>query len=354
MRSSARSVLLVVLVALVVSTLTSCGKPKIVGRRVHEAGGVAPAKQSDAPDALRVNDSVRPYDGYGAYVAPGTFPRTVHHAMGDAIIPAEPKRVVTLTAGDLDTVLTLGVTPVGSTDVGPGERPPYIEPADLAGVAPVGSAAAPDLAAIAALQPDLILGNTVQHRALYPQLSQIAPTVFGGQVDVAWKLNARLTADALGLEKKERAVEERYKARVAEVAASFPRPKPKMSVVRVMPGILRIYQRANFVAQVLTDLGITRPRQQMYDRFAVDTTFDHAGDAYGEIIFVAADDAGLRAYVDELESSAPWQAMLPVKEDRVRLVDFTNWIEGSSFSAAFAVLDELEDFYEDPALHPPT
>jgi iron complex transport system substrate-binding protein len=141
---------------------------------------------------------------------------------------------------------------------------------------------------------------------------------------------------------------------VAEVAASFPRPKPKMSVVRVMPDVLRIYQRANFVAQVLTDLGITRPRQQMYDRFAVDTTFDHAGDAYGEIIFVAADEAGLKAYEDELEPSAAWQAMLPVQEERVRLVDFTNWIEGTSFSAAFAVLDELEKFYEDPALHPPT
>jgi iron complex transport system substrate-binding protein len=352
MRSSVRSVLTVLLAILVAGTVSSCGEPKGVPRRVHEAGGVAPAKLSDAPDALRVNNSVRPYDGYGTSVAPGTFPRTVRHAMGDTVVPAEPKRVVTLSVGDLDTVLTLGVTPVGSTDVDPGGLPHYLDPSDVEGVAPVGSAEAPDLAAIAALQPDLILGNTLQHRPLYTQLSQIAPTVFGGQVDVAWKLNARLTADAMGLEETYRSVEERYKARVGEVAEALPLPVPKMSVVRVMPGTLRVYQRANFMAQVLTDLGVTRPRQQMYDRFAVDTTFDRAGDAYGEVIFVAADEAGLKVYRDELEPSDAWKAVLAVQEEKVRLVDFEAWVEGTSFSAAFAILDELEELYEDPALHP--
>ena len=42
------------------------------------------------------------------------FPRTVEHAMGATEIPARPERVVVLDTGELDSVLSLGVTPVGA------------------------------------------------------------------------------------------------------------------------------------------------------------------------------------------------------------------------------------------------
>jgi ABC-type Fe3+-hydroxamate transport system substrate-binding protein len=42
------------------------------------------------------------------------FPRTVEHAMGQTEIPRQPERVVVLDTGELDTALSLGVTPVGA------------------------------------------------------------------------------------------------------------------------------------------------------------------------------------------------------------------------------------------------
>jgi ABC-type Fe3+-hydroxamate transport system substrate-binding protein len=104
------------------------------------------------------------------------FPRTVEHAMGQTEIPQQPERVVVLDTGELDTALSLGVTPVGAvtTAVSDGFLSYLAE--DAADVEVVGTIAEPNLEAIAALRPDLILSNRTRHEDLYDELSQIAPT----------------------------------------------------------------------------------------------------------------------------------------------------------------------------------
>jgi len=49
----------------------------------------------------------------GSDAAPGVFPRTVLHALGETEIPAQPERIVVLDGGELDAVISLGVVPVG-------------------------------------------------------------------------------------------------------------------------------------------------------------------------------------------------------------------------------------------------
>jgi len=351
MRSLLRSTLLLVLAALVATTLGSCGKPKSVARKVHEPGGVKVPQETDAPDALTMAAAMVPYDTYGTDAARGIFPRTIRHAMGDTVIAGQPKRIVTLGIGELDTTIRLGVRPVGMTDPGPEGLPSYIDEADVESIASVGPVEAPDLAAIAALRPDLILSNVLRHEALYDQLSQIAPTVFGGHVDVAWRFNADLLADAMGREREAKAITERYKQRVSEAAAALPQPRPRISLVRIMPGTLRIYERTNFPAQVMTDLGINRPRHQNYDQSWTDTTLDNTGAADGDVIFVAAtDDESTAIFRDEVAPSDEWHVLRAVKGDRVREVDHRIWIDGQSYGAAFELLDQLVEVFDDKEL----
>ena len=47
---------------------------------------------------------------------PDSLPVTVEHALGTTTVEAEPTRVVTVGVTEQDTVLALGVTPVGVTD----------------------------------------------------------------------------------------------------------------------------------------------------------------------------------------------------------------------------------------------
>lgn len=107
------------------------------------------------------------------------FPITLEHALGTVTIPAEPQRVVALIDRDADTVLALGVQPVGirsnyNFDAGVG---PWAEPL-LTTEPAVWKGRELNFEAIAAADPDLIVFATSGGDAAeYERLSQIAPTI---------------------------------------------------------------------------------------------------------------------------------------------------------------------------------
>ncbi|MDQ3675943.1 MAG: ABC transporter substrate-binding protein [Actinomycetota bacterium] len=126
-------------------------------------------------------------------------PRTVRHAMGTTKITGTPERVIVLDTGELDSAVALGVKPVGAVEAIAGEGlPAYLGDA-VRGIELVGTIEQPNVEAIAALQPDLILSSKVRHEAIYGQLTRVAPTVFSEEVGVTWKKNFALHASALGL-----------------------------------------------------------------------------------------------------------------------------------------------------------
>lgn len=102
------------------------------------------------------------------------FPRTVAHALGDTVIGSKPERVVVLDSGELDDVLSLGVTPVGLASPESASGQPSYLADELDGITDVGTVNNLNLEAISALQPDLILGSKLRADTLYPQLSEIA------------------------------------------------------------------------------------------------------------------------------------------------------------------------------------
>ena len=111
---------------------------------------------------------------------------TIEHALGTAVITAEPERIVTLGQGSAETAIALGTVPVGieAYEWGSDETGylPWIHDAitDRGAQLPVqftGSSEI-DIEAVAKLDPDLILapwsGVTQQQ---YDALSALAPTV---------------------------------------------------------------------------------------------------------------------------------------------------------------------------------
>lgn len=116
----------------------------------------------------------------GSAGAGGAFPVTVVHGQGQAVVAAAPQRVVVLGAGDEQIAAALGAPIVGAV------RNPVSADGAWLGVDPPVPAAVrtldsltPDLEAIAALRPDLILMTTAQptFAAAYDRIAAIAPTV---------------------------------------------------------------------------------------------------------------------------------------------------------------------------------
>jgi iron complex transport system substrate-binding protein len=279
--------------------------------------------------------------------APSEEGRTVAHAMGTTEITGTPERVVVLDTGELDAVLALGVTPVGAvrTDVSD-ELPGFVAEAgvDPADIAPVGTIAEPDLEAIAALEPDLVLSNAVRHADVYEQLAGIAPTVFAEAIGESWQENLLLAGEALGREEQARELLDGYAARAREVGALYGDPATtEVSVARFLDGTLvRLYGEGSFIGSVLADVGFARPREQRTPETFVEVSPEEVTRADGDLLFHGAYGAEGAVAAEQVTAGPLWRSIPAVAEGRAVAVDDDRWFLGLGPLGASLVLDDLE------------
>jgi iron complex transport system substrate-binding protein len=287
----------------------------------------------------------------------GAASATVEHAMGTTEVPCTPERVVTLGQGQTDSTLALGITPVGAvkpwTDDWYEYLPKEIEEAEL-----IGTETEPDLEAIAALQPDVILGSKLRHEALYEQLSQIAPTVFSETIGVAWKENVSLWAEALCREDEGEEILAAYEERADEVQARLEeagKADTEVSVVRFMPDQVRIYL-TGFPGSIIRDAGLPRPEKQRVEDWEnseqlIEISEERIPEMDGDVIFVMVSDEWYGSAggqdVDEnmarWTSTDLWKGLSAVQAGSVHEINENHWNLGGGILAANTALDSLED-----------
>jgi len=183
-------------------------------------------------------------------------------------VPARPERIVALNSNGAAQMLTLGVSLVGLT-TREGRLDADVEelglaPDVLAGVTPVGDYNEPDVEAIAALRPDLIVGHHIdgepfQEAELVERLEQIAPTVFMtvfAPVDEVMRPFGELLGVDARVEEQQRA----YERRIAELRERLPYPARELTVASVYleTDQLRVNGRElGVLTLALDDLGVS-------------------------------------------------------------------------------------------------
>lgn len=264
----------------------------------------------------------------------------VEHARGTTEVPVDPQRVVTLEPLELDTAVAVGIEPVGaavaSNVTG---APAYLE---VDGVEPVGTVPEPDLEAIAALEPDLILGTEARHSELYEQLAAIAPAVFIETQADPWRDNALLIAEALGREDEVAdlltAVDERCDALAEEYdvdgeTAQLIRPRDETT--------LSLYGPVSFSGSLLECVGFTIPKQDWADGLQADLSPENILSAQADHVFVTVtdvdDDAEIPAAITQNADAFP----------SVTPVDTSYWVSGVGPKGAQTVLDDIETYLEE-------
>lgn len=270
--------------------------------------------------------------------------RTVEHAMGSSEVPAEPERVVVLDTGELDSALTLGVTPVGATEAVAGEGlPEYLEGTE--DIELVGTIEEPNLETISTLEPDLILSSSLRHEAIYDQLSGIAPTVFTEQTGVTWRENFDKHAEALGREDEAEEVVAEYEQATADFQERLGEDPPTVSVVRFIADDTRIYQKENFIGTILEDVGLPRPESQDVEDFALlNVSAEAIPDMDGDVIFTTVYGEESDTAKAQVESDPLWQNLQAVQQGRVYEVSDDLWMLGLGYTAAEGVLADLERY----------
>ncbi len=278
------------------------------------------------------------------------FAKQVHHSMGTTNVPDNPKRIVVLTNEGTEAVLALGGIPVGAAQSWIGD-PWYPHISDvMKDAVNVGIESKVNLELVAALQPDLILGNRERQEKIYPQLSAIAPTVLSERLRGDWRQNFRLYALALNKETKGKELLDKFDTNVANLAQKLGNHlNEHVSVVRFLPAQIRIYQLDSFSGFILKKVGFKRPANQNVNNFAIRTGKESIPDMDGDRIFYftyeSGDGKGLAVEADSL-ADPMWKQLNAVKAGKVHKVDDIIWNTSGGIISAETMLKDIAKIYE--------
>jgi iron complex transport system substrate-binding protein len=274
--------------------------------------------------------------------------RPIQHAMGESCVPQSPNRVVTLSLPTLANMIALEIQPIGAAtyDAFAGIKvTPYLED-KVDGIEWVGTDDQPSLEKLAQLSPDLILGLKRQHEQIYPQLSQIAPTVLFDVGDRSnWKQLGLEVAAVFGQTPQAEQLLQDYSDRVEQLREQLGETglQQEVSIAYAIGTDIYSDVKNSFPGSILEDIGLRRPPSQ-------DVTASNNGRLIfsqeridsidGDVLFVPKSGNELDRDQDELMQKPLWQTLEVVQQERVYRVNLWNWT-GLDILAAHEVLNDL-------------
>ncbi|MFQ6548025.1 ABC transporter substrate-binding protein [Aestuariibius sp. 2305UL40-4] len=259
--------------------------------------------------------------------------RPFDHAGGTTCIPDDPQRII----GLHDQSVTLALIEMGAPVVGSHGRldddgNPYMRSVDLifgldfesSDIAFIGAFDAMDFEAIAAAQPDLIIGRAFFDIETRAQYEALAPAVFIENDPKDQLAFSRGVADAAGALDRWEDMHATYRANVDRARAAFPQADgATYGKIQMHDGQLQVYAGYGGLTMVLGDLGFQRipVAQEMANRGVVwgeevsleilpqveaDYLFDTYTIAYGDTLSDprARFDAALPSWCDALTACA--------------------------------------------------
>ncbi len=287
---------------------------------------------------------------------PGPPTRTAPNAAGvapDSVeVRSDPQRIVVLSGDQLDALCALGLQsrivaaafPDGSTT-----QPSYLGTV-VHRLPGAGTRSSPDLAAIRAAKPDLILGSQALTPKLYAGLAEIAPTVFTGAPGAAWQDNFRGVGAATGRADAAGGVIDGFAKKAHDDGAAHDAAHYQASIVQFTENTIRVYGANNFPASVLSAVGVDRPAAQRFsDKPYLEigsTDADLAGStdfsaADGDLIYVSFASAAAKDRAATIFDSTPWRKLSANRDNRVFVVNNEIWQTGEGVVAARGVVDDL-------------
>jgi iron complex transport system substrate-binding protein len=332
---------------------------------VSGCDGSAPAPPSAANSVITSTTKVaganvlgnerRPDESCAADPAPlddGPETREVRHAAGTTEVRADPQRIVVLSGDQLDALCALGLQSrivAAALPDGASSQPSYLGTV-VHDVPAAGTRTSPDLGAIRAATPELILGSQELTPQQYGPLSEIAPTVFTGAPGAGWQDVLRTVGAATGrVDAANRLidgfVQDAEKTGVQNDATHF-----QASVVRLTETTMRVYGIDDFPGSVLKAVGVDRPAAQRFnDKPYVeigitDKDLENSPDfsaADGDIVYVSFESAAAKQRAATLFDGDAWRKLSATRDNRVFAVNDEVWQTGEGIVAARGILGDL-------------
>jgi iron complex transport system substrate-binding protein len=269
-----------------------------------------------------------------------------------AQVPDDPQRIVVLSGDQLDALCALGLQSrivAAALPDGSSSQPSYLGTVvhQLPGV---GTRSSPDLAAIRAAKPDLILGSQAVTPKLYSVLAAIAPTVFTGTPGAAWEDNLRGIGAATARADATGGLIDNFTTKADDDGAAHDAAHYQASIVQFTENTIRVYGADNFPASVLTTVGVDRPASQRFtDKPYIElgsTDADLANNpdfsaADADLVYVSFDSPAAKDRAPTLFDSDPWRKLSANRDNRIFVVNNEIWQTGEGVVAARGIIDDL-------------
>ncbi len=254
---------------------------------------------------------------------------SIKHESGTYTANQAAKRVVVLEYSFLDSLIAVGLPPVGAaigTQAGDRGAPPYLRLL-LGGITEVGSRAAPNLEVMLRLKPDVIVADAFVHKALEPNLKAIAPVIMfnsrRGSYDDLQSQSLEL-GKLVGKEALAKTLLEEQ-SRLIQKAKAFANSKAPSFVAAVAtPTSLTLHSTESFIGSLLEKLG----RKNAVKPQGTATQYEVSLEALVSLnpatlaLFTGGDE---KPITEEWAKNPLWQRLEAVKRNRVFVFDRDLW-----------------------------
>ena len=290
--------------------------------------------------------------------AEGSEPVTIQGTNGEVTLDAPAKKVVVLEWTYAEDLLAVGVQPAGMADIAAYEDYVNIEPQLDETVADVGGRQEPNLEAIAALEPDLIIGVSFRHDAMIEQLETIAPTVIFNpypedeSIDLYQEMETTFLeiAKAVGKTSEGEEVladlETKYEEKAAEIEAADLKTKDVILTLAYsgeQAPEIRVFTPNSMASIILERIGLNNVHEP--DQFEIfgSSTFNVEGLVKYEdanYLYTVPDEDNI--YENQLKGNPVWENLAFVKEGRTYDLGSDTWLYGGPLSAE-TLMNQITD-----------
>ncbi|QGH34147.1 ABC transporter substrate-binding protein [Gracilibacillus salitolerans] len=274
---------------------------------------------------------------------------TVSDIYGEQTFEEVPERIVVLEWVYAENLLALGVQPVGMADIEGYHSWVNIEPELGEEVEDVGTRQEPNLEAIHALEPDVIITANSRHEAILESLEAIAPTLAynsypeEGEGTQYEEMEATFKEMAKLVQKEEQAdeilteLDQSYQDIETEIAdAGIENTDFVLSQAYSSDNspVIRLFKDNAMATEIMTKIGLENAYQsegfQLYgfDETSVES-LQTAQDAH--FFYIVQEDDNV--FTDQLAGNPAWEELAFVKEDRTYALPGDTWTFGGPLSA---------------------
>ncbi len=292
------------------------------------------------------------------------YPMTITHALGETVIESKPERVATISWGNQDTPLALGVVPVGVSTANYGVIDdtgllPWTNEgfAALGETSPVlfDDVAGLDYEAISDVQPDVILaaysGLTQEE---YDLLSEIAPVVAYPTAawQTYWRDQITLDAKGMGMEEEGNALVSDLETLIQEKTAEYPQIEGvKAAFFSFNPadlGTFYVYLPTDPRAAYLLDLGMTFPESVMEladdtGSFALNLSAENV-DRLQDVDLIIC--YGTEGVLETLQNDPLIGTLPAVKRGSVAIIEDATPLAASATPSALSIPATIDEYLE--------